>query len=53
MPGEIHQVIIQVDSEMTMSDSWYPYIAFKGDRYTDTHLFLAVIQQFENILAKL
>ena len=46
MPGEIYQVIIQVDAEMMLSDSWYPYTVFKSDIYTDTHLvFLAVIQQ--------
>ena len=37
MPGEIYQAIIQVDSEMTSSDSWYPYTDFKSDRYTDTY----------------
>ena len=38
MPGEIYQVIIQVDSGMMLSDPWYPYTAVKSDRYTDTHL---------------
>ena len=54
MPREIYRVIIQVDSEMTLGDSWYPCTAFKSDRYTDTHcscnlFFLAEIQQYENL----
>ena len=39
MPGVIYQVVIQVDSDLTLSDSWYPYTAFKSDRYTDSRLF--------------
>ena len=33
-----------------LRDPWYPCTAFQGDIYTDTpHVFLAVIQQYENL----
>ena len=41
---------------MALSDPWYPCTAFKSDRYMVTDCscdldFLAVIQQYENVLA--